>query len=92
VHLLPNYDEYLIAYKDHSPMVDVELQSRAGDAFMAHIIVLNGQVVGGWRRVMQKNEIIITTKLLVKLDKVEQYALQLAAERYSRFLGLPVRL
>jgi hypothetical protein len=92
VHLLPNYDEYLIAYKDYSPMLDAKLLSRAGDAFMAHIIVLNGQVVGGWRRTVKKNEIVITTNLLVRLDKAEQSALQMAAERYSRFMRLPTTL
>lgn len=92
VRLLPNYDEYLIAYKDHSPTVDATLPSHVGDAFMAHIIVLNGRAVGGWRRAIQKNEITITTKLLIKLDRAEQSALQLAAERYSRFMGVPVKL
>jgi hypothetical protein len=92
VHLLPNYDEYLIAYKDHSPTLDAALLSHAGDAFMAHIIVLDGHIVGGWRRTLRKNEITIITNLLVGFDKAVQTALQLAAERYSRFVGLPVRL
>ena len=62
------------------------------DTLAAHILVLNGKVVGGWRRTIRKNEVTIRTKLLVLLDKTEQIALQLAAERYGRFMGMPVVL
>jgi hypothetical protein len=94
VHLLPNYDEYLIAYKDHSHIFDAILlrENPITDTLMAHIIILNGQVIGGWRRTVQKNEIIIKTNLLVRLDNTEQSALKLAAEHYSQFMGMPVAL
>ena len=92
IHLLPNYDEYLIAYKDHSPIFDTALLGEIPrtDTLMPHIIILNGQVIGGWRRTVQKNEINITTNLLVRLDNTEQSALKLAAEHYSQFMGMPV--
>jgi len=94
VHLLPNYDEYLIAYKDHSHIFDAILlrENPSTDTLMAHIMILNGQVIGGWRRTVQKNEIMIKTNLLFRLDKTEQSALKLAAEHYSQFMGMPVAL
>ena len=94
IHLLPNYDEYLIAYKDHSPVFDATLLKGRFtiDALMAQIIVLDDKIVGGWRRTIRKNEVTITAKLLVLLGKTEQIALQLAAERYGRFMGMPVVL
>jgi hypothetical protein len=93
VHLLPNYDEYLIAYKDRGTSLDPALQKRISErdnALAAHIIVLNGQVVGGWRRRITKNEVTIDAQLLVNLTKPEHLALQRAAEQYGRFLKRPV--
>ena len=94
VHLLPNYDEYLIAYKDHSRSFDASLvketRPEREEVLMAHIVVLNGQVIGGWRRTIGKDEVAIKTNLLVKLSGVEQAALRTAAGRYGLFLGKSV--
>jgi hypothetical protein len=95
VHLLPNYDEHLIAYKDHGPSFDAEVLKTLdpqADVLMAHIIVMNGHVIGGWRRTLKKNEAIITTKLLVPLSRSERAALEAAAVRYGQFMGMPVTL
>jgi hypothetical protein len=97
VHLLPNYDEFLIAYKDHSASVDRELTRGIGprDAVFAnHIVVLDGQVIGGWRRTERtskgKPSIAVAFKLLKRLARAEKAALDEALERYRRFTGAPV--
>jgi hypothetical protein len=94
VHLLPNYDEYLIAYKDHSALLDKRprvSRTRADvDALQAHIVVLDGHVVGGWRRTLTRNRLTVTADLLVRLKRAEQAALHGAAERYGEFLQMPV--
>jgi len=90
IHLLPNYDEYLIAYKDRSSSIDPSLHNhlrQRDDAFNAHIIVLNGQVIGGWRRTIEKDKVTINANPLLKLGAAENRALRLAAERYGQFLG-----
>lgn len=95
VHLLPNYDEHLIAYRDHSASFDAALLQDLdpqNDALLGHIIVLNGQVIGGWRRTVKKQEIVIETKLLVALGTAEFAALRVAADDYGRFMDLPVTL
>ena len=95
IHLLPSYDEYLVAYKDHTPSFDPSLRQSLQPntaALQAHIIVLNGHVIGGWRRTIQKKAVTITTDLLIQLGEAEQAALKSAAERYSRFMELPVTL
>jgi DNA glycosylase AlkZ-like len=89
VHLLPNYDEYLVAYKDRSASFDPALQRKIGqrdNALFAHIVVLNGQVIGGWQRTIKKNEVTINANLLVDLSKSEHLAFERTAERYCRFL------
>ena len=93
IHLLPNYDEYLIAYRDHSAslIAPTNMDSAAlYDMLARHIVVLNGRVIGGWRGTNKKNEVHIETKLLTPLTGAQAEGVHTAAERYSRFLGLPV--
>jgi hypothetical protein len=51
--LLPNYDEYTVAYKERhlfcEPDATWSSSPRANVPF-AHVIVLDGRVVGGWTR------------------------------------------
>jgi hypothetical protein len=95
VHLLPNYDEHLIAYKDYSASFDearVNKLRRSRDTLANHMIVSNGHVIGGWRRNLEKKAVVIEVRPLVTFERAERDGIQLAAERYGQFLGLPVRL
>lgn len=49
VHLLPNYDELLIAFRDRTDAADPLLPepARVAEAILAHIVVRDGLVVGG---------------------------------------------
>jgi hypothetical protein len=90
IRLLPNYDEYLVAYKERSAAFGPSLQKqlRPNDNMLfAHTIVLNGRIIGSWRRTVKNDEVRIDAKLLLKLNKAEESALRIAADRYGRFLG-----
>jgi hypothetical protein len=92
-HLLPNYDEYFIGFKDRSAIGEVAKQAniRANDpSFLAHVIVLDGQVVGGWKRVIMRDKALVEFTPLVKLTKDQEQAVDRAASQYSEFLQLPV--
>jgi hypothetical protein len=93
IHLLPNYDEYLIAYRDHSASLGESLPTGSAalyDMLARHIVVLNGRVIGGWRSTTKKGEVSIELKLPVPLSGPQKEALHTAAERYGRFLGMTV--
>ncbi len=93
IHLLPNYDEYLIAYRDHTASLDARTRTGSPDLYdvlSRHMIVLNGEVIGGWRNVLNKNEVDVETRLLAPLSEAQRVALAAAAQRYDRFVGLPV--
>jgi hypothetical protein len=93
VHLLPNYDEHLVAYKDHAPSFDPVLFQKLApeeSSLMAHIITLNGLVIGGWQRRVERKMVTIKTSLLVKLDPDAEAALMKTVEGYGRFMGSPV--
>ena len=94
-HLLPNYDEYFICYKDRGAISGRVTASALGEqphALFAHIMIVDGRIVGGWKRTIQKNAVVIEINLLTHLTKTEQRAVAAAAERYGAFLGLPVSL
>jgi DNA glycosylase AlkZ-like len=95
IHLLPNFDEYLVAYKDHGSLFDRDVRAmfdRRDNFLSNHIVVRNGRVIGGWRRTLGRGMVSIETRLLVPLDAAETSELARAAERYGRFLGLGVKL
>lgn len=89
-YLLSIYDEYFSAYKGNRAMVDDEIQARLsalGNA-LTYTIVVNGRVVGSFRRTLQKREVIIETNYFISLTEAEQDAVTAAAHHYGDFLGL----
>ena len=92
-HLLPAYDEYLLAYKDRSAMINPlhVRRGRLGNAVFSQPIVISGQVIGNWKRELKRDAVIITLNPLIPLSKSETKAVARAAERYSEFLGLPLK-
>ena len=55
-HLLPAFDEYIIAYRDRSPVLLSEHHSKAvsSNGVFRPVVVVNGQVIGLWRKTSQK--------------------------------------
>jgi len=93
LHLLPNYDELLVAYKLRDVGLDPELGRRVGPRstlFANHVVVRDGMVIGDWRRLPAKAGVEVALRLLAKLTRAEETALAVAVERHRRFLGCPV--
>lgn len=92
-HLLPNYDEYFIGFKDRSAIGKLADQAgikRNDPALLANLLLLNGQAAGGWRRTLKQDAVIVEVSLITRLAKAEEQAVRGAAEEFGRFLGLPV--
>lgn len=88
--LLPNYDEYIVSYKDRSAAIaasDLNKADPRGTIFN-HTIVANGKVIGIWKRTIGKTKIDIELIPFAPLSKVNLTAIATAAKRYARFLGL----
>ena len=94
VHLLPNYDELLIAFRDRSDAADPALPpaARVAQVILAHVVVRDGLVVGGWRRIDAGSSVTIQPTLLVPLDDAEEAALDAAIRRFATYLGRPVEV
>jgi hypothetical protein len=94
-HLLPNYDEYFIGFKDRSAIAEIaeKVGIKSDDpSLIAHIVILDGQIIGGWRRTIQKGAILVELQLFTQLTKAQDQAVNHAIEQYGKFLGLPIKL
>ena len=94
--LLPNYDEYMIGYKDRSAMFPALPQKPDSQAYgriaLNYTIIIDGIIVGSWRRERKNERVVIRTKLFRPLDDDEEEAISMAVDRYGKFLGMPVSL
>jgi Winged helix DNA-binding domain len=91
-YLLPNYDEYMVGYIDRRAIFDAShthrLDPRGG--LLTNTMVLDGQVVGTWKRTFKKNTVVIEAKPFVPLSTTETRAFANSANRYGEFLRMPV--
>lgn len=90
-YLLPNFDEYTVGYTDRSAIFDTlhtnKLDPRSG--LLANTMVLDGQIVGTWRRTFKKNAVAIEANPFVPLSNTETRAFAAPANRYAEFLQRP---
>jgi hypothetical protein len=93
-HLLPAYDEYTVAYKDRSAVLDPlhAREASSGKGIFYPTIVVDGQVVGTWKRELRKEELVVKPSPFEQLNKSETRAFASAASRYGDFLGSSVVL
>lgn len=93
-HLLPSFDEYLVAYKDRSEAMEARFSQQVigiNGLFNAGIVV-GGRIVGTWKRSIDKTGVTVELSPFRALLKKELKSLEKAARRYGDFIGLPVQL
>jgi hypothetical protein len=91
--LLPAFDEYLLGYKDRSAVLAAEHANKVvpgGNGMFLPMMVLNGRIVGTWKRTLKKKSVQIEYHPFGKLKKSDQTLFDVAAQRYGAFLGLMV--
>ena len=94
-HLLPNYDEYFIAYRDRSAAAARLGHTRpisGGDASVPHVVFVDGQIVGEWRRVIEQDAVVVELVTSTPLSGAETTRVQRAARAIGSFLERPLRL
>jgi len=92
VQLLPGFDEYLIGYKERSAVLAGEHAQKivpGNNGMFKPMLVVDGEVVGAWKRSVKKNKLEITLYPFSELNVAED-DLSEAAERYGKFMGLQV--
>jgi DNA glycosylase AlkZ-like len=95
VHLLPNYDEYIVGYKDRSAAFDpreTKMENPRDSIVFNHTILIDGRVSGTWKRSFSKGQVLLEVRPFASLNRDEEAALAKAVQRYREFHSLPVIL
>ncbi len=91
VHLLAGFEEYLLGYKDRSAVVSRESAAISYvNGIFFPIIVVNGQVVGTWKRTLGAKKITVSLTPFVPLSAAHTKQAHAEAERYGEFMNLPI--
>jgi hypothetical protein len=89
--LLPNYDEFTVAYRSRQLFYPRELIWRPrprDDAPFGNVIVIGGQVVGMWKRSVVKERLWVEPRWFNPPARREETAFAEAAERYAAFADI----
>jgi len=95
-HLLPNFDEYTVGYRDRSALIppggrfDPSLYSFG--SVLSNILTVDGVVCGAWRRSFERDGVLIELRLSERLAPRESAAVAEAGRAMGRFLGRPVKV
>jgi hypothetical protein len=95
VHLLPNYDEYIVGYKDRSAAFDrrdTKMENPRDSIVFSHTILIDGRVSGTWKRSFSKGQVVIEVRPFASLSTAEDAALASAVQRYGEFHDMPVTI
>lgn len=93
-HLLPNFDEYTVGYADRRPLMGANsehLQARP-ELMLTHVVVVDGRVVGTWRRTMRTRTAHLAVTSFGALSKSAGAAIGAAATRYGTSHELAVEV
>lgn len=91
--LLPNYDEYIVAYTDRTLLLNIpheQFLDARGNVLFHHTLVIDGQVVGIWKRTLKKKEVVVELTPFRPLFDKENQAVKDALRQLGIFLGLDV--
>jgi hypothetical protein len=75
-HLLPAFDEYLVAYQDRSAVSDL-------NGLLGPTVIVDGRVAGTWKHT--KNDKSIDVQPMRALTNAERLAIAKASQRLERF-------
>lgn len=93
--LLPGFDEYLLGYKDRSAVLQSTHNDKivpGGNGMFLPTIIINGQVVGTWKKQLKARQANISLQPFKALSSTQLVLLQAQAGRYGDFVSLPVQL
>jgi len=88
LHLLPEFDEYLLGYGDRSGVLDAKHTSKVllnNNGRFLPMLVIDARVAGTWVRTIKRKSVTITADPFRSLKNQEAGMLVAAAERYSQF-------
>jgi len=95
-HLLPNFDEYTVAYRDRAAAVHGDRPFEPAlfsfGSILSNVVTIGGRVRGAWRRTVAGRGVRVGVRSLDRLEPGESAAVEEAGQRLGRFLQRPVEL
>lgn len=94
--LLPPYDEFILSYADRNASIAWELESHLKEisdrGIFRPIIVMDGQVVGAWKRTIGKKNITIEVNSFYGHDISSWETIRVAASQYATFVNMEIQI
>lgn len=91
IYLLPNYDEYTVAYTDREVLtqnVDKSKLDFRQNSLFNNVILIDGKIEGVWRRTLKTKSVHVETRLFKALSSDEKRELSTSLQEYASFLQL----
>ena len=92
VYLLPNFDEYLVAYKDRSAALDAKYNKQVigaeGNGIFSPVIVAKGKIVATWKRTIKKDIVSVQVNPFTRLNGKQQNSVNRIIKSYGKFLEM----
>ena len=87
IHILPAFDEFLIAYKDRSASITITNNKIAisDNGIFRPIIIVKGHVTGLWKRSIKNDKILIEANLFEEHEDLIKMEIENKVKRYADF-------
>ena len=92
-HLLPNLDEYTVAYKERGayyPSEQIANPNARENEPLNHVILMHGRIAGMWKPTLKKDSLLISSRFISAPAPEDYETFRKAATRLGKFRGLPV--
>jgi len=91
---LAGFDEYLLGYQDRSAALATQhaaLVVPGANGLFLSTIVVDGEVVGTWRRTIARGGVTVEARPFVALSARARSRFAAAVDDYTRFVGMPLQ-
>jgi hypothetical protein len=94
VQVLQIYDEYVVAYTESRPIMNLAGLDLGTDTpnTLVHVILRGSQVIGAWRRVIERGTLVVQPRVAVRLTAALRRAIEAAFARHAEFAGHPLAI
>jgi hypothetical protein len=92
IYFLPVYDEFIMGYKDRSAILIIKNRVNNKTPLLYDCtIVLDGQVIGTWRRRIKNKSIDLQVEFFKPLNKNQIQAFNKTVERFGEFTDMNIK-
>jgi hypothetical protein len=94
VYFLPSFDEFMVSYKDRSASIEAHFKAQAitSNGIFKPIIVVNGKVIGIWKRTIKKDKLLIEPQFFYPDNKLTMDEMIKATQELGKFWNLGIEI